>query len=100
MKDLLPLIPITLHETIKASQYYAKRSDSLVIQSDSSRKQGENVEACYTKLQDLIRVAGNNIRGETSPEQAAKVRRLLVAFTDLLSSNIDWLLYIQTENQQ
>lgn len=77
LRELLPHVPNLLHNQIKASPYYAQKSDTLVIQADSNRKQSDNVDACYAKLQGLILTAGRSgIKGETSPEQAEKVKRL------------------------
>ncbi|KAL8750019.1 MAG: hypothetical protein Q9199_007332 [Rusavskia elegans] len=77
LKDLLPSVPNLLHDQIRASPYYAEKSDALVIQADSNRKQSDNVDACFMKLQDLILAAGrSSIKGETSPEQAERVKRL------------------------
>lgn len=77
LKDLLPSVPNLLHDQIRASPYYAEKSDALVIQADINRKQSDNVDACFMKLQDLILAAGrSSIKGETSPEQAERVKRL------------------------
>ncbi|KAL8780244.1 MAG: hypothetical protein Q9194_001007 [Teloschistes cf. exilis] len=79
--DLFRLVPSPLHADIRASPYYAERSGFLVIQADSNRKQTGNVDACFTKLQNLILAAGrNSVECETSPEQAEKVRRLYAKF--------------------
>lgn len=76
-KNLRTLVPSIFHDEIRASQYYAVNSDSLIIQADSSRKQADNVTACFSKLQHLFETAGRKcIRGETSPEQVERVRRL------------------------
>ena len=77
LKDLLPLVPDLLHERLRSSRYYALRSDSLVIQSDGSRKQASNVQECHDKLQEVILEAGKStIRGETAPEKLAKLKRM------------------------
>ena len=77
LKDLLPPLPKLLHDQLQASRYYASRSNSLVIQADSSRKQTENAQDCYRKLQDLLLAAGRSaVRGETTPAQVAKVKLL------------------------
>ncbi|KAL9615540.1 MAG: hypothetical protein Q9167_000053 [Letrouitia subvulpina] len=77
LKHLLPIVPGVLHQQILSTRYYAERSDSLVIQADSSRKQTENVQECFAKLQDVLLFAGKStVQGETSPEQAEKVGRL------------------------
>ncbi|KAL8909172.1 MAG: hypothetical protein Q9207_000346 [Kuettlingeria erythrocarpa] len=76
-KNLQGLVPTMLHNEIKASQYYASNSGSIIIQADSSRKQGDNVSACFAKLHDLFTNAGRTcVKGETSPEQVVRVRRL------------------------
>ncbi|KAL8721338.1 MAG: hypothetical protein Q9225_001950 [Loekoesia sp. 1 TL-2023] len=76
-KELLPLVPSMLHGEIRASQYCAEKSDSLVIQADNHRKQGDNVTACFAKLQNLFVTAGRtSVKGETSPEQRERVKRL------------------------
>lgn len=77
---LLPLVPRILHGEIQSCRFIAKRSQSLVIQSDASRRQSENLELCFEKLQDLLLAAGKAVvQGETSLEQKIKVRNLCVA---------------------
>ena len=77
MKDLLPLIPNVLHQQLLASQYYAEKSHSLVIKSEESRKANENTQKCFEKFRDLIMTVGKStIKGETSLEQVAKVKKL------------------------
>ena len=79
-RDLLPLIPTMLHAPLRASKHYASRSDSIVVQSDSSRKQGENVEECFHKLHQLIvHIGETKIPGETSLQQVNRVRKLCVS---------------------
>ncbi|PWY92561.1 hypothetical protein BO70DRAFT_391956 [Aspergillus heteromorphus CBS 117.55] len=77
LHSLLPLVPRFLHPALLATRYVAARTQSLVIQSDESRKQTANVESCYDKLHQLLRsVAEDNIPGETSQEQRDHVRKL------------------------
>ena len=77
--DLLPLVPNILHPELQNSRYYAEKSDSLVIQADGSRKQAENVQGCFDKLEDLVKLAGRSaVRGETTSKQASKVKMLYV----------------------
>ena len=77
MKDLLPLIPRILHSEVKRSRFYAGKSESLIMQSDASRKQTGNVEECYQKLYSIIVTAGRaTVRGETSPEQTRRIKNL------------------------
>jgi len=74
---LLPLVPPVLHVAIRASRYYADKTNSLVIQADDSRKQGTNREACYRKLHEMLLDTGNLVvPGETSEEQKEKVKTL------------------------
>ena len=88
VKDLLPLVPNTIHERIKASRFYAERSQALVISADGSRKQGNNVEEAFTRLRDLIVNAGKkSVRGETLPDQVERVKRL---YADLSASTASY----------
>ncbi|KAH7055794.1 peptidyl-tRNA hydrolase domain-containing protein [Macrophomina phaseolina] len=74
---LLPLLPAVLHNEIRSSRYYAANSHALVIQSDDSRKQTDNVHACFRKLHQLIVDAGRSaVPGETSEEQKERVQKL------------------------
>ncbi|OMP85909.1 hypothetical protein BK809_0002121 [Diplodia seriata] len=76
---LLPILPALLHQEIRSSRHYAANSNALVIQSDDSRKQTDNVHACYRKLHQLIVDAGKStVPGETSEEQKERVRKLYV----------------------
>lgn len=79
LAPLLRIVPSALHSEIRSSRFLAARSDSLVIQSDESRKQSQNAELCFKKLKDLLAAAGKvAIPGETSPEQQKKVKDLYV----------------------
>lgn len=75
--SLLRLLPTPLHEPILASRYHARNSGDIVIQSDTSRNQADNALACYRKLLDLVREAGQeSVPGETSVEQLQRVEQL------------------------
>ncbi|PGH02931.1 peptidyl-tRNA hydrolase ICT1 [Blastomyces parvus] len=77
LASILRLVPRALHAQIRSSRYIAERSDSLVIQSDETRKQTKNLDLCFDKLQELLVTAGKTaIPGETSPEQRKKVQAL------------------------
>ncbi|MCJ1475137.1 hypothetical protein MMC13_003797 [Lambiella insularis] len=77
LKDLLPIVPSLLHQQLQMSRYYAPRSDSIVIQSDTNRKQADNVQECYKKLEDLLLATGKTVvRGETTLAQLARVKKL------------------------
>ncbi|KAL1955434.1 hypothetical protein VTO42DRAFT_8590 [Malbranchea cinnamomea] len=75
--SLLPLVPKPLHAKIRSSQYFAKNSESLVIQSQETRNRTTNLNRCFDKLVELLTHAGEeSIPGKTSPEQREKVKRL------------------------
>ncbi|KAL4958192.1 hypothetical protein BDW69DRAFT_179795 [Aspergillus filifer] len=77
LETLLPLVPQAIHSPLQASRYYASRSNSLVIQSEDSRKQAENVEACYAKLHKLLESSTTSVvPGETTPEKRERVKKL------------------------
>lgn len=91
-KDFLHSVPKILHPDIEASRFYAANSKSLVIQGDGSRDRTKNVQECYKKLHALFIAAGrSSVRGETSPAQIEKVKKLYV-FSDYgLFGKRDWL---------
>ena len=73
----MPLLPTILRPSLLKSRYCAAKSDTLVIQSDDSRKQNDNVHSCFVKLHKLIAEAGQEVvPGETSAEQLDKVKKL------------------------
>ncbi|PWY87899.1 hypothetical protein BO94DRAFT_556371 [Aspergillus sclerotioniger CBS 115572] len=77
LESLLPLVPQVLHSPLLASRYVAARTQSLVIQSEESRRQTANLESCYDKLHQLLKsLAEDNIPGETSQEQRDRVQKL------------------------
>lgn len=66
-----------MHGPIQSSRYHAAKSNDLVIQADDSRKQTDNVNACFRKLHELIVQAGRQtVPGETSLEQSKRVEGL------------------------
>ncbi|OXV11397.1 hypothetical protein Egran_00839 [Elaphomyces granulatus] len=74
---LLPLVPPILHPRLRASRYAAERSDALVIQSDESRRQSNNVDTCFEKLHQLLEVTAKTvIPGETSWGKRERVQKL------------------------
>ena len=73
----LSMLPKLILEQLQSSRYYADGSGSLVIQADTSRRQSDNKDECFAKLDHLVRLAGKTVvKGETSPEQQAKVKKL------------------------
>ncbi|ETN45382.1 uncharacterized protein HMPREF1541_09213 [Cyphellophora europaea CBS 101466] len=70
-------LPVALHPGIRASRYYADKTDSLLFQADESRKATINKDTCYRKLSELVRdVYRAAVPGETSDEQKEKVQKL------------------------
>ena len=77
MKDLLRIVPEIFHQQLRKSRYYAPKSETLVIQADGSRKQSDNADQCFEILRDVILDIGKRVvKGETSPEQKARVKSL------------------------
>lgn len=71
------MLPTVLHDGIRKSTYYAGKTNSLLIQSDDSRKQTANKDTCYRKLNELVMdVYNHSVPGETSEEQKEKVKKL------------------------
>ena len=59
------------------SRYFAGKTDSLLLESDDSRKQTANRDSCYSKLLQLLKDVGHDcVPGETSREQLEKVKVL------------------------
>jgi len=74
---LLLHTPQLIHSDIRESSYYAKKSDSLVIQSDESRDQSQNAKECFHQLFRLVKsLAEGKVPGETSEAQKHKVSHL------------------------
>lgn len=68
------MLPPLLHPSILS---HATKSGDLMIQSDDSRKQADNANACFRKLHEFILAAGREVvPGETSEEQREKVENL------------------------
>ncbi|KAL4928464.1 peptidyl-tRNA hydrolase domain protein [Aspergillus undulatus] len=83
LESLLPLVPHIIHSPLQTSRYYAARTNSLVIQSEESRKQSDNVEACYDKLHKLLEHSATSVvPGETLPETRERSKRLSKAGTE------------------
>ena len=79
LDKLKGIVPGIIYHQLPTSSYYARNTNSLLIQWDSSRKQNDNIEGCWTKLYNLFQDAAKNVvRGETSAQQASKVKELYV----------------------
>ena len=56
---------------------FVNKSDRVVVQSDESRKQSDNLEACFKKLHEMILHAARDVvPGETSDEKSKHVKQL------------------------
>ena len=70
-------VPALLHLHLQKSRYYSGKTNSLLIQSDESRKQATNRDNCFQKLVELLLDTGKEvIPGETSAAQREKVKNL------------------------
>ncbi|KAL5364024.1 hypothetical protein BJX96DRAFT_178600 [Aspergillus floccosus] len=77
LASLFPLVPRVLHPSLRASRYFADRTETLVIHAEESRKQAANVESCYDKLHQLLKsTAKDVIPGEASQAQKDRVHKL------------------------
>lgn len=93
LDTLLPVIPRVVHSQLLSSRYVALRSNTLVIQSEESRKQASNVETCFEKLYQLLRSSAEEvIPGETSQDQRERVHRLYVYFQLCVSFAMDGMV--------
>lgn len=76
---LFSFIPELLQARVRGSRFYAAKSHSVVVQSDGSRSQRDNVEECMRKLYDMIVEAGRAaIPGVASQGQKKRVEELYV----------------------
>ena len=68
-----------IHPQLQSSRYVARRTRTLVIQSEETRRQASNVETCFDKLHQLLRGSAREvIPGETSQDQKDRVQKLYV----------------------
>ena len=62
---------------LRASRYYSRNSDSLVIASQEGRVQRANEEDCHEKLHShIMDIAKRIIPGEPDPEKQEKHAKL------------------------
>lgn len=79
LEALLRHVPSALHGELRNSRYLAGRAGALIIQADDSRKQSDNAHSCYKRLYEQLVEAGRRaIPGETTREQADRVKKLYV----------------------
>jgi len=64
-------------QELKGCRYYVASSNSIAIQCDSHRSQGENKAETYRRLSDEIKkIYSSTVPGITGPEQKAKIDQL------------------------
>ena len=81
LEDITPAVPRLILEQLASSRFAADRGKALVFQADTSRKQGDNKDDCFSKLDDLIASCYSNaVKKDASPEQLKKVEKLQVKF--------------------
>lgn len=77
MNDLRMHVPEILQKPLCASRYYARSSDTIVIQAQTSRKRNENEKECHERLLRVLQSLSKDVvPGETSIQQKAKVEVL------------------------
>ena len=66
-------LPPMIVKELRASRYYSKNSDALIIQSQEGRVQRDNEEDTHRKLQyHIVDIAKKIIPGETTAETKEK----------------------------
>lgn len=70
-------VPPMIIKELRASRYYSRNSDALVIASQEGRVQRDNEEDCHEKLYShIMDIAKRIIPGETDPETKEKHAKL------------------------
>jgi len=77
VKRLLEILPPILHERLRASKYYSRRNDIIIIQAQTQRSReanrGENHQKLFEELKQLYR---STVPGETSVKKTHKYEAL------------------------
>ncbi|KAL3426273.1 peptidyl-tRNA hydrolase domain-containing protein [Phlyctema vagabunda] len=77
MEKLEQHLPRLIRSEIRKSTYYARNSNSILIACDEAREQSKNQATTHQKLaSEIMAICKKVIPGETSPEQAKKVKLL------------------------
>ncbi|KAK1658817.1 peptidyl-tRNA hydrolase domain-containing protein [Colletotrichum godetiae] len=83
IKDILPVLPKLLHQSIRGSKYYTARSDSLTFQAQTHRQRDANSEENQQKLIDeIIKIYQETVPGETSPDKKKKHAEIAKSFNE------------------
>ncbi|CAM1504227.1 Fc.00g018180.m01.CDS01 [Cosmosporella sp. VM-42] len=79
VRDLLSILPRSLHSWIRGSKYYTSNSDSLTFQAQTSRSRDANAEDNRRKLvEEVTRIYEAATPAETSEEKKKKHVEMLV----------------------
>ncbi|PSS08971.1 hypothetical protein M430DRAFT_37115 [Amorphotheca resinae ATCC 22711] len=77
ISSLQRYVPKVLISELRSCRYYVPSSDSISIQSDTSRSQTDNTEDTHRKLMEEIKqIYKKSVPGVTSPEQKERVDQL------------------------
>ena len=75
----MPTLPRLLHARLRASQFYAARTDSLTFQAQSQRVAKRNADENRGKLmEEVIKIYDDVVPGESRPDKAGKFRAVWV----------------------
>ncbi|KAK8055012.1 hypothetical protein PG993_000239 [Apiospora rasikravindrae] len=76
-KDLTKDLPKLLHSGLRASKYYAARTDSISIQAQTQRSRTANTDENHQKLfEELQKIYRDSVPGETSDKKRKKYEAL------------------------
>ncbi|KAH6990520.1 hypothetical protein BKA56DRAFT_667083 [Ilyonectria sp. MPI-CAGE-AT-0026] len=83
IKDLLSMLPNSIHSGIRKSKYYTVNSDSLTFQAQTSRSRDANAEDNRKKLvEEVTRIYHEATPAETSEEKKKKHEDIRDKFHD------------------
>ncbi|KAK3321584.1 hypothetical protein B0H66DRAFT_175389 [Apodospora peruviana] len=77
ISQLLTFLPKILHADIRASKYYSKNSDCIIIQAQTQRSRSANTDDNHLKLfNELLCLYTKAVPEESSPEKKRKYKAL------------------------
>ncbi|EGG13182.1 uncharacterized protein MELLADRAFT_29757, partial [Melampsora larici-populina 98AG31] len=77
LSNLIPHIPNYWITNLTKSHLYASTSNSIIIQSTLTRSQSQNLEDCWQKLiENLKLISKIGLKGQTSIETIQRVKKL------------------------
>jgi hypothetical protein len=79
VRELVAVLPKSLHSSIRKSKYYTANSDSLTFQAQTSRSRDANAQDNRNKLvEEVTRIYHEATPAETSEEKKKKHEAMLV----------------------